>query len=147
MNILKWLFSNLQLVLVLALLVTIRAGYEVLKERTKALADADSTISTLQLANQLMAEDLETLSQKESGLRVLLKHQNAALTELDNQNRKTADELQHALATPPTGRPDCAREPLPGGALRLLQPARYRGENPSSEATTTAGAGAPLPGA
>nr|WP_246771387.1 hypothetical protein [Aeromonas hydrophila] len=35
MNILKWLFSNLQLVLVLALLVTIRAGYEVLKERTK----------------------------------------------------------------------------------------------------------------
>jgi prefoldin subunit 5 len=147
MNIIKWLFSNLQLVLVLALLVTIRAGYEVLKERTKALADADSTISTLQLANQLMAEDLETLSQKESGLRVLLKHQNAALAELDNQNRKTADELQQALATPPAGRPDCAREPLPGGALRLLQPAQNHGANPGGETPTTPRAGAPLPGA
>ncbi|MDF2389815.1 hypothetical protein GWQ31_00340 [Aeromonas sp. 2MA4] len=145
MNILKWLFSNLQLVLVLALLVTIRAGYEVLKERTKALADADSTISTLQLANQLMAEDLETLSQKESGLRVLLKHQNAALAELDNQNRKTADELQQALATPPAGRPDCAREPLPAGALRLLQPAHHSGANAGGQAPATAGASAPLP--
>ncbi|MDF2415831.1 hypothetical protein [Aeromonas sp. 1HA1] len=147
MNILKWLFSNLQLVLVLALLVTIRAGYKVLKERTKALADADSTISTLQLANQLMAEDFETLSQKESGLRVLLKHQNAALTELDQQQRKTADDLQHALATPPAGRPDCAREPLPVGALRLLQPAKGSGAHPGGEAATAAGAGAPLPGA
>ncbi|WP_307766623.1 hypothetical protein [Aeromonas rivipollensis] len=147
MNILKLLFSNLQLVLVLALLVTIRAGYEVLKERTKALADADSTISTLQLANQLMAEDLETLSQKESGLRALLKHQNAALAELDNQNRKTADDLQHALATPPAGRPDCAREPLPAGALRLLQPAHDRGANPGGQAAAAAGTGAPLPGA
>ncbi|WP_346815410.1 hypothetical protein [Aeromonas hydrophila] len=147
MNILKWLVSNLQLVLVLALLVTIRAGYEVLKERTKALADAASTISTLQLANQLMAEDLETLSKKESGLRALLKHQNADLAKLDQQNRKTADELQQALATPPAGRPDCAREPLPSGALRLLQPAHHGGANQGSEAASATRAGAPLPGA
>ncbi|PHS82345.1 phage protein [Aeromonas dhakensis] len=128
-------------------MATIRAGYEVLKERTKALADAASTISTLQLANQLMAEDLETLSKKESGLRALLKHQNADLAKLDQQNRKTADELQQALATPPVGRPDCAREPLPSGALRLLQPAHRGGANQGREAAATAGAGAPLPGA
>ncbi|HDO1322748.1 TPA: hypothetical protein P2R03_004310 [Aeromonas veronii] len=146
MNILKGLFSNLLFVLVLALLATIRAGYEVLKERTKALADADSTISTLQLANQLMAEDLETLSQKESGLRALLKHQNAALADLDQQNRKTADELQQALATPPEGRPNCASEPLPVGALRLLQPAHNRGANQGGQAPTAARAGAKLPG-
>ncbi|WP_421153803.1 hypothetical protein [Aeromonas dhakensis] len=147
MNILKWLFSNLQLVLVLALLVTIRAGYEVLKERTKALADAASTISTLQLANQLMAEDFETLSKKESGLRALLKHQNADLAKLDQQNRKTANELQDALATPPAGRPDCAREPLPSGALRLLQPAHHGGANQGGQAATAARASTPLPGA
>ncbi|MGN5098281.1 hypothetical protein [Aeromonas veronii] len=146
MNILKELFSNLLFVLVLVLLVTIRAGYGVLKERTKALADADSTISTLQLANQLMAEDLETLSKKESGLRALLEHQNAALADLDQQNRKTADELQQALATPPEGRPNCASEPLPVGALRLLQPAPDRGANQSGEAATAAGAGTKLPG-
>ena len=57
------------------------------------------------------------------------------------------DELQQALATPPAGRPDCAREPLPGGALRLLQPTHHRGENPGGQAPTAAGAGAPLPGA
>lgn len=147
MNIIKELFSNLLFVLVLVLLVTIRAGYAVLKERTKDLADADSTISTLQLANQLMAEDLETLSKKESGLRALLEHQNAALAELDQQQRKTADELQQALATPPAGRPDCAREPLPDAALRLLQPAPDRGANAGGNAATAAGAGAPLPGA
>lgn len=146
MSIIKWLFSNLQVLLVLVLLVTIRAGYEVLKERTEALADANGTISTLQLANQLMAEDLETLSQKESGLRVLLKHQNAALADLDQQNRMTANELQQALATPPEGRPNCASEPLPGGALRLLQPAHHSGENPSSEAAAAARAGTKLPG-
>ncbi|MGY3851507.1 hypothetical protein ACW5W8_01410 [Aeromonas aquatilis] len=146
MNIIKELFSNVLFVLVLVLLVTIRAGYGVLKERTKALADADSTISTLQLANQLMAEDLETLSKKESGLRALLEHQNAALADLDQQNRKTADELQQALATPPEGRPNCASEPLPVGALRLLQPANNRGANQGGQAATAAGAGAKLPG-
>ncbi|UYB70687.1 hypothetical protein NBH81_20610 [Aeromonas veronii] len=145
MNILKELFSNVLFVLVLVLLVTIRAGYGVLKERTKELADADSTISTLQLANQLMAEDLETLSKKESGLRALLEHQNAALADLDQQNRKTADELQQALATPPEGRPNCASEPLPVGALRLLQPAQDRGANQGGEAATAAGAGTKLP--
>ncbi|PKQ81858.1 hypothetical protein CJP16_03420 [Aeromonas sobria] len=146
MNIIKWLFSNLQVLLVLVLLVTIRAGYEVLKERTEALADANGTISTLQLANQLMAEDLETLSQKESGLRVLLKHQNAALADLDQQNRMTANELQQALATPPEGRPNCASEPLPVGALRLLQPAHNRGANQGGQAAAAAGAGTKLPG-
>lgn len=146
MNILKWLFSNLKLALVLVMLVTIRAGYEVLQERTKALDDANSTISTLQLANQLMAEDLETLSKKESGLRALLEHQNAALADLDQQNRKTADELQQALDTPPEGRPNCASEPLPVGALRLLQPTHNRGANQSGEAATAAGAGTKLPG-
>ncbi|WP_236294250.1 hypothetical protein [Aeromonas veronii] len=146
MNILKWLFSNLKLALVLVMLVTIRAGYEVLKERTKALDDANSTISTLQLANQLMAEDLETLSKKESGLRALLEHQNAALAELDQLNRKTADDLQQALATPPEGRPNCASEPLPVGALRLLQPTHNRGANQGGQAAAAAGAGASLPG-
>ncbi|MGL6585241.1 hypothetical protein ACSZOO_10350 [Aeromonas hydrophila] len=146
MNIIKWLFSNLQFVLVLVLLVTIRAGYEVLKERTEALADANGTISTLQLANQLMAEDLETLSKKESGLRALLEHQNAALADLDQQNRKTAYELEQALATPPEGRPNCAVEPLPAGALRLLQPAHHGGANQGGQAAAAAGAGTKLPG-
>ncbi|WP_275931565.1 hypothetical protein [Aeromonas sp. 1HA1] len=111
------------------------------------LATANETITTLQSANGQMDSELQTLQREERGLRTLLAHQNAALTELDQQQRKTADDLQHALATPPAGRPDCAREPLPVGALRLLQPAKGRGAHPGGEAPTAAGAGAPLPGA
>ncbi len=146
MNILKELFSNLLFVLVLALLVALFAGNKVLDQRTKALADANGTINTLQLANQQMAEEFRALSLQESGLRALLKHQNAALADLDQQNRKTAYELEQALATPPEGRPNCASEPLPVGALRLLQPTHNRGENAGHQASTAAGAGAKLPG-
>ncbi|MGX5834023.1 hypothetical protein ACWIJ6_07695 [Aeromonas piscicola] len=114
--------------------------------RTLELATANETITTLQSANDQMATEFKTLQREEIGLRKLLTHQNAALTELDQQQRKTADDLQHALATPPAGRPDCAREPLPIGALRLLQPAKGRGANTGGETPATAGAGAPLPG-
>lgn len=120
---------------------------ELLTRRAQALATANETITTLQSANDQMATEFKTLQREEIGLRKLLTHQNAALTELDQQQRKTADDLQHALATPPAGRPDCAREPLPVGALRLLQPAHHSGANAGGEAPAAAGAGAPLPGA
>ncbi|MCW0506922.1 hypothetical protein [Aeromonas piscicola] len=114
--------------------------------RTQELATANETINTLQSTNDQMATEFKTLQREEIGLRKLLTHQNAALTELDQQQRKTADDLQYALATPPAGRPDCAREPLPVGALRLLKPAKGRGANTGGETPATAGAGAPLPG-
>lgn len=147
MNILKELFSNLLFVLVLALLVALFAGNKVLDQRTKALADANGTINTLQQANDQMAAEFWALSLQEQGLRALLKNQNAALAELDQLNRKTADDLQQALATPPAGRPNCAVEPLPVGALRLLQPAHNRGANAGNQAPATAGGDPPLPGA
>nr|WP_236091786.1 hypothetical protein [Aeromonas salmonicida] len=122
-------------------------GSRMLDSRGKALATANETITTLQTTNDQMATEFKTLQREERGLRQLLAHQNAALTELDQQQRRTADDLQHALATPPAGRPDCAREPLPVGALRLLQPAKGPGANQGGQAAATAGAGAPLPGA
>ncbi|WP_429180090.1 hypothetical protein [Aeromonas salmonicida] len=147
MSILKELFSNLLFVLVLVMGAALFLGSRMLDSRGKALATANETITTLQSANDQMATAFQTLQREERGLRTLLAHQNAALTELDQQQRKTADDLQHALATPPAGRPNCAREPLPVGALRLLQPAQNRGAHPGGEAAATAGAGAPLPGA
>ncbi len=147
MNIFKELFSNLLFVLVLAMGAALLLGSRMLDSRGKALATANETINALQTANDQMATEFQTLQREERGLRTLLAHQNAALTELDQQQRKTADDLQHALATPPAGRPDCAREPLPVGALRLLQPAKGPGAHPGGEAPATAGAGAPLPGA
>lgn len=120
---------------------------ERLTQRTKELASANDTINILQAANTQQATAFQELLMQAKGLRLLLANQNDALTELDKQNRKTADELQEALATPPVGRPDCAREPLPAGALRLLQPAHHSGANQGSEATAAARAGAPLPGA
>ena len=146
MNIFKELFSNLLFVLVLAMGAALLLGSRMLDSRGKALATANETINALQTANDQMATEFQTLRREERGLRTLLAHQNAALTELDQQQRKTADDLQHALATPPTGRPDCAREPLPVGALRLLQPAKGRGAHPGGQAAAAAGAGAPLPG-
>ncbi|WP_368159651.1 hypothetical protein [Aeromonas sp. R5-3] len=119
---------------------------ERLTQRTKELASANDTINTLQAVNNQQATAFQELLMQAKGLRLLLSDQNATLAELDNQNRKTADELQNALATPPAGRPDCAREPLPAGALRLLQPAHHRGANQGSEAAAAAGTGAPLPG-
>lgn len=120
---------------------------ERLTQRTKELASANDTINILQTVNNQQATAFQELLMQAKGLRLLLSDQNAALAELDNQNRKTADELQNALATPPAGRPDCAREPLPSGALRLLQPAHHGGANQGSQAAAAAGAGAPLPGA
>ncbi|NME02794.1 hypothetical protein [Aeromonas sp. DNRA1] len=120
---------------------------ERLTQRTKELASANDTINILQAANNQQAVAFQELLMQAKGLRLLLSDQNAALADLDNQNRKTADELQQALATPPPGRPDCAREPLPAGALRLLQPAHHGGANQGSEAAAAARAGAPLPGA
>ncbi|UUT60482.1 hypothetical protein MOO40_03080 [Aeromonas hydrophila] len=120
---------------------------ERLTSRTKELASANETINTLQATNNQQSIAFQELLMQAKGLRLLLNDQNAALAELDNQNRKTADELQQALATPPAGRPDCAREPLPAGALRLLQPAHHGGANQGGQAPATAGAGATLPGA
>ncbi|MDX7790340.1 hypothetical protein SJS84_06440 [Aeromonas caviae] len=119
---------------------------ERLTQRTRELASANDTINILQAVNTQQATAFQELLMQAKGLRLLLSDQNAALAKLDNQNRKTADELQQALATPPAGRPDCAREPLPAGALRLLQPAVERDANPGGEAAATAGTGAPLPG-
>ncbi|MCX0426057.1 hypothetical protein [Aeromonas veronii] len=119
---------------------------ERLTQRTKELASANDTINILQAVNTQQATAFQELLMQAKGLRLLLANQNDALTELDKQNRKTADELQQALATPPAGRPDCAREPLPSGALRLLQPAHHSGANQGGQAPATAGAGAPLPG-
>ncbi|HDX8380268.1 TPA: hypothetical protein RQM98_002550 [Aeromonas salmonicida] len=131
------------LLLVLALYVTHRRTVDM--QRT--MTEQQTTITNLQTVNSQQATELQEQQLITKGLRLLLNDQNAALTELDNQNRKTADELQQALATPQAGRPDCAREPLPAGALRLLQPARHRGANQGGEAATTTGAGAQLPGA
>ncbi|WP_429225887.1 hypothetical protein [Aeromonas veronii] len=131
------------LLLVLALYVTHRRNVDM--QRT--LGEQQTTITHLQTLNSQQASELQEQQLMTTGLRLLLNDQNAALADLDNQNRKTADELQQALATPPAGRPDCAREPLPSGALRLLQPAHHGGANQGSEAAAAARAGAPLPGA
>lgn len=130
------------LLLVLALYVTHRRTVDM--QRT--LTEQQTTITNLQTTNDQQATELQEQQLITKGLRLLLNNQNAALAKLDNQNRKTADELQQALATPPAGRPDCAREPLPVGALRLLQPAHNRGANQGGQAAAAAGAGAPLPG-
>ncbi|QWL72360.1 hypothetical protein HQ397_21175 [Aeromonas hydrophila] len=131
------------LLLVLALYVTHRRNVDM--QRT--LGEQQTTITHLQTVNSQQATELQEQQLMTTGLRLLLSDQNAALAELDNQNRKTADELQQALATPPAGRPDCAREPLPSGALRLLQPAHHSGANQGGQAAATAGASATLPGA
>ncbi|MGU5716547.1 hypothetical protein [Aeromonas taiwanensis] len=131
------------LLLVLALYVSHRRTVDM--QRT--LTEKQTTITHLQTANDQQATELQEQELITKGLRLLLNNQNAALAKLDNQNRKTADELQQALATPPAGRPDCAREPLPGGALRLLQPTHDSGADPGGEAAATARAGAQLPGA
>ncbi|HDI1213447.1 TPA: hypothetical protein PKO72_002176 [Aeromonas hydrophila] len=131
------------LLLVLALYVTHRRNVDM--QRT--LGEQQTTITHLQTVNSQQATELQEQQLMTTGLRLLLNDQNATLAELDNQNRKTADELQQALATPPAGRPDCAREPLPAGALRLLQPAHHSGANQGGEAAAATGADAPLPGA
>ncbi|WP_268012222.1 hypothetical protein [Aeromonas veronii] len=147
MSTFKALLSNVLLALVLMMGAALFLGSQMLESRGKALASANETINTLQQTNEQQASQLVTLQRDAAGLRKLLGTQNAALAELDQQQRKTADELQQALATPPAGHPDCAREPLPDAALRLLQQASNRGANAGHQAATAAGAGAPLPGA
>ena len=146
MSTFKALLSNVLLALVLVMGAALFLGSRMLESRGKALATANETINTLQQTNEQQASQLVTLQRDASGLRKLLGTQNAALAELDQLNRKTADDLQQALATPPEGRPNCASEPLPVGALRLLQPAHNRGANQGGQAASAAGAGTKLPG-
>ena len=146
MSTFKELFSNVLLALVLLMGAALFLGSRMLESRGKALATANETISTLQQTNEQQASQLVTLQRDAEGMRTLLGTQNAALADLDQQNRKTADELQQALATPPEGRPNCASEPLPVGALRLLQPTHNRGANQDGQAAAAAGAGTKLPG-
>lgn len=114
----------------------------------KTMTEQQNTITTMQTTNDQQATELNKLQLQEKGLRKLLGTQNDALAELDKQNRKTADELQQALDTPPAGRPDCAREPLPAGAQRLLQPTGADGgDHQGGKAPPPAGAGTALPGA
>ena len=134
------------LALVLLMGAALFLGCRMLESRGKALATANETISTLQQTNEQQASQLVTLQRDAEGMRTLLGTQNAALADLDQQNRKTAYELEQALATPPEGRPNCASEPLPVGALRLLQPTHNRGENAGHQAASAAGAGTKLPG-
>ncbi|WP_429076437.1 hypothetical protein [Aeromonas hydrophila] len=123
-------------------------GMRYIARLTTSLATANSTIEVLQEANTQVASDFEALQRAERGLRTLLAHQNTELAVLDQQHRETADALQDALATPPAGRPDCAREPLPDGALRLLKPAAAHSDNDAGgQAPAAARAGAVLPGA
>ncbi len=122
-------------------------GMKHISRLTTALAIANGTIDVLQQVNAHQSSTLEALIKEEQGLRKLLARQHAEMAELDQQQRKTADDLQHALATPPADRPDCAREPLPGNALRLLKPAAaHRDNHPGGQAPAAAGAGLPLPG-
>ncbi|WP_139708470.1 hypothetical protein [Aeromonas allosaccharophila] len=146
MSTFKELFSNVLLALVLVMGATLFLGGRMLESRGKALASANETISTLQQTNEQQASQLVTLQRDAEGMRTLLGTQNAALADLDQQNRKTAYELEQALATPPEGRPNCASEPLPVGALRLLQPTHNRGANAGHQAPAAAGAGTSLPG-
>lgn len=146
MSTFKELFSNVLLALVLLMGAALFLGSRMLESRGKALATANETISTLQQTNEQQASQLVTLQRDAEGMRTLLGAQNAALADLDQQNRKTAYELEQALATPPEGRPNCASEPLPVGALRLLQPTHNRGENAGHKAAAAAGAGTSLPG-
>ncbi|HFK2923260.1 TPA: hypothetical protein ACGY8I_001983 [Aeromonas hydrophila] len=127
MSTFKELFSNVLLALVLLMGAAMFLGSQMLESRGKALASANETINTLQQTNEQQASQLVTLQRDAEGMRKLLGTQDAALADLDQQNRKTAYELEKALATPPTGRPNCASEPLPDAALRLLQPANNRG--------------------
>ncbi|HAU4895853.1 TPA: hypothetical protein F3L08_20355 [Aeromonas hydrophila] len=146
MSTFKELFSNVLLALVLLMGAALFLGSRMLESRGKALATANETISTLQQTNEQQASQLVTLQRDAEGMRTLLGTQNAALADLDQQNRKTAYELEQALATPPEGRPNCASEPLPVGALRLLQPTHNRGANQDGQAASAAGAGTKLPG-
>ncbi|MEH8245939.1 hypothetical protein [Aeromonas veronii] len=146
MSSLKEFCFNALFVLALAMSAALILGSRMMDNRTKELAAANETIGTLQQTNEQQASQLVTLQRDAEGMRTLLGTQNAALADLDQQNRKTAYELEQALATPPEGRPNCASEPLPVGALRLLQPAHNRGANQGGQAAAAAGAGASLPG-
>lgn len=146
MSSLKEFCFNALFVLALAMSAALILGSRMMDNRTKELAAANETISTLQQTNEQQASQLVTLQRDAEGMRTLLGTQNAALADLDQQNRKTAYELEQALATPPEGRPNCASEPLPVGAMRLLQPAHNRGENAGHQAPAAAGAGTSLPG-
>lgn len=98
------------LLLVLALYVTHRRNVDM--QRT--LGEQQTTITHLQTVNSQQATELREQQLMTTGLRLLLSDQNAALADLDNQNRKTADELQQALATPPGLVPHCPEPDFTG---------------------------------
>lgn len=134
------------LLICLMALVTFHLMDSKIKRLTADLSTERATVSQLKEANQQQASAIKQAAEREKGLRQLLDRQAKEQAELDQHNRNIADELQRALATPPDGRPDCAREPLPAGALRLLSPASDRDANRRRDTPAASGGSAKLPG-
>lgn len=96
--------------------------------------------------NNLLTQALNDAIHREITLFQQLDDQVRQLATLDEQHRSTVHKLQQALATPPAGRPDCAREPLPADAVRLFQrPATDA--NTGDHSATPGRPDSPLPGA
>lgn len=90
---------------------------------TQSLLHAQTDNRLLEGINAQQADTLSIATRDQAALRALLGRQAAQLATLDDTTRSTTHALQRALATPPAGYLDCAREPLPDDAVRLLQSA------------------------
>ncbi|MGL6369385.1 hypothetical protein ACSZNB_06750 [Aeromonas hydrophila] len=109
------------------------------------IGQSSQRIADLAKANESQATQLKQAAEERAQAYALLQTLGARLDVIDNNTKGNANAVKHAIATPAPGRPDCAREPLPAAALRVLQQPVADNSGAASTGTAPGRADAPLP--
>jgi hypothetical protein len=81
-------------------------------------------IADLSQANETQAAQIKQAALEQAQTDVLLQTLGSQLEAVQDNTKRSTDAVNTAIATPASGRPNCAVEPLPADAVRLLkQPA------------------------
>ncbi|MGL5841175.1 MAG: hypothetical protein ACRCYK_05120 [Aeromonas hydrophila] len=108
------------------------------------IGQSSQRIADLAKANESQAGQLKQAAEERAQAYALLQTLGARLDDIDNNTKGNANAVKRAIASPAPGRPDCAAEPLPADALRVLkQPAAGRG-GAAGTGTAPGGVNAPL---
>jgi hypothetical protein len=109
------------------------------------IGQSSQRIVDLAQANESQAAQLKQAALERAQAYTLLQALGSRLDDIDNNTKGNINEVKHAIETPAAGRPDCAAEPLPADAVRLLQPPTAGHRGAAGTGTAPGGTDASLP--
>ncbi|MGY3895466.1 hypothetical protein [Aeromonas enterica] len=102
-------------------------------------------VADLAQANTDQAAQLKQAAVERAQAYALLQTLGTRLDAIQGDTKRNIDAVNTAIATPAPGRPDCAAEPLPADAVRLLKPPTAGNGSAAGTGTAPGRTDAPLP--